>query len=196
MNDPEPAPRLPPDSAITNQRPLSANTGITGERPMPGPSNMPETLRSLAFLSRLKIVLQIYADLRARRPHPPMWGLLQGGALIMGVAVGYSLIEPTVALTGKEHLGGLVFLAAVLASAAVPDLLLKVLRRSQLMVIRQRLEEAARLTLQTYPEEIEQCGGVRILADPVELEALVHVLETTYHPPPQPDKEHWWTNKQ
>lgn len=196
MNDPEPSPHdVPPDSAITSQRPLPADTGITGERPILGTGNAPETVRSLAFLSRLKVVLQIYADIQARHPKPPMWGLLQGGAIIMGVVVGYTLIEPTVVVTGKEHLGGLVFLASFFGAALVPDLLLKLIRRSQVALVRQRLEEAARLTVQSYPDEIEQCGGVRILTDPVELEALVQVLENTYHPPPQPDKERWWTNK-
>jgi xanthosine utilization system XapX-like protein len=197
MNKPEPSPHdVPPDAAITSQRPLAADTGITRERPIPNMGNTPDTVRSLAFLSRLKILLQIYADIRARHPKPPMWGLLQGGAIIMGIVVGYTLIEPTVVATGKEHLGGLVFLASFFGAALVPDLLLKLLRRSQVALVRQRLEEAARLTVQTYPDEIEQCGGVRVLTDPVELEALVHVLENTYHPPPQPDKERWWTNKQ
>ena len=61
-------------------------------------------------------------------------------------------------------------------------------------MVRQRLEAAARLTLKTVPEEIEKCGGVRILTDPIELAALVQVLKNTSHSP-QLDKERWGANK-
>ncbi|MBL8793600.1 MAG: hypothetical protein JNM56_06835 [Planctomycetia bacterium] len=193
MNSPEPTPR-PPDTAITGQPPLPGQAAITGAPPL-GAGHGPDAIRSLAFLGRLKVVLQIYGEIKKRHPNPPLWGVMQAGFIILGLAVGYVAIEPVVRITGKEHLGGVIFLSAFLVSAALPDLLLKVIRRSQIAVIRLRLEDAIRLTVQTYPAEVEQCGGARILTDPVELEALVHVLENTYHAPPPHDAERWWTKK-
>lgn len=193
MNNPEPSPPL--DAAITGQRPLPADTGITGERPAFCAGNTPEALRLQAFLGWLKLRLQIYADIRARRAIPPWWGLVQLGCLVVGVVNTCSLFQLPFKATGNEHLEGLVFLGVFFGFAVVPTLLLRLFRRSRLEEVRQRLEEATRLTVQTYPAEIEQCGGMRILTDPVELEALVHVLENTDHLPPQLAQERWWTNK-
>jgi hypothetical protein len=89
-------------------------------------------------------------------------------------------------LAGKNvdpDLAGVLFLLICLLVAAVPDGFLYLLRRMRRSTALGAIEEFIIMTVNTYPQEIEQVGGVNTLADPVELEALVHVLEDKFRPP-------------
>jgi len=169
----EPAPRPRP---LADDLPTaSAETAFSTEptaRPRPPGAVSPQ------FLARLRGLLQQHRDLHAKVGPPPMWTVLQLLALITGLGVGFTLAQSLNAKAGNERWAPLVFLGCFLAGALVPDLLLKMIRKAQFVPRQQALEEALRLTLRTYPDEVEQAGGVAVLADPVELEALIHVLAT------------------
>jgi hypothetical protein len=109
--------------------------------------------------------------------------MVQFGGLIGGVVLGYTVNQELLAAHFDQNVAGVASLLMAVAGLALPDTLLAVIRRSQRNAARDEIYVFIEKTLRNYPDEVEHCGGVRVLADRVELEALVHVLEDKFPPP-------------
>lgn len=102
----------------------------------------------------------------------------------------YFLTAPlTAESTANEWLLPAFFITGVLLGGLAPGFFLKQIRKSHSVKARQVLENALRVTVRNYPAEIEHSGGIHVLADAVELEALIHVLENKYPAGPATEKK-------
>ena len=151
--------------------------------PPAGP--MPDGLQEFSFLSRLRNLLQLHNEISKSRPAPPMWGFLQGGVAILALVAATAVNHSLIAAEGDQDLAFVAFVIVFLLIALAPTGILYLGRRTQTAILRQNLEEHIGLTVRTYSSEVEHCGGVQVLADRVELEALIHVLQHRLEPEPE-----------
>lgn len=95
-------------------------------------------------------------------------------------------VSPAEETASSRWLPALLLFSGIGLGLAAPGLLLRQIRRGQRWQQYQRLEDALRLMLRHFPDEIEHSGGIQVLADAVELEALICVLESKYPTEPRP----------
>lgn len=169
------------ETGIQAQRPSSRGESAIQARLNDGP--LPPGVQEPAFLARLKNLLELHQQARASRPKPPMWGMIQAGAVVLGIVASFGVFNALNA-GGKTSAdgAGVAFVVTFCLMCMMPDLLLWLSRRSQRAIAMQGLRDTAESLLRTFGTEIEHCGGVQVLGDYVELEALVHILEQRFHP--------------
>jgi hypothetical protein len=176
----------PPETGIQAERPkANAATGIQA-RLSEGP--LPPGFQEPAFLARLKNMLELHGVLTMNRPKPPMWGAVQIGFVLLAAVVAFSTFHAMMsvpapkgaAANNREDMAGVVFLFMFFLICVAPDALLWLSRRSQRAIARQSLWQSIKSMVRTFPAEIDHCGGVEILGDKVELEALVHILDQRF----------------
>jgi hypothetical protein len=168
--------------------PKPAAEAIQADKP---PGKAPPGLNDPAFLARCRNILEEHNKLASRGRTPPMWGFVQGGAFALAVLAAFGVYQ---AMTGdvvegadgppKNDLAGLMFVVTFFVVLFAPDTMLYLSRRTRRTIGMQHLEDAIRLTLRSFPAEVEHCGGVTVLVDRVELGALVEVLENRGKPDP------------
>src|SRR5262245_49689557 len=132
------------------------------------------------FLARMRNLLQLHADLGTGQGEPPMWAVVQMGALVMAVTLAFATHHTMTEAQADPGLAAVTFCLVFFLVLLMPHGLLRLSRRIRQSAARQALLDSIALTVTTYPQEVEECGGVRVLADRVELQALVHVLEEKY----------------
>jgi hypothetical protein len=148
----------------------------------PGPKSLPAGLEQTVFLSRLRRLLELHKDMFASKSKPQMWGMIQFGCIVVAALVAWKASQAVGEAEGSENMTALTFFVTFFAIAGLPDVMLYFARRIQRTNARQTLEEYLVSTMQSFPTEVEQCGGVSVLADRVELEALIQVLENRAAP--------------
>jgi len=170
-----------PETGIQAHRAASHSETAIQARLGDGP--LPPGLQEPAFLARLKTLLDLHQQARASRPKPPMWGMIQGGAVLLAIVVSFGVFNTMMAggQGGEDDLAGVAFVVTFVLICLLPELLLWAARRSQRAVAMQGIWDNAESLLRTFGDEVEHCGGVQILGDCVELEALVQVLEQRFH---------------
>jgi hypothetical protein len=89
---------------------------------------------------------------------------------------------------GAQETADIMFVITFFLVLAMPYLFLYLSRRMRKKIALQELEENILLTARTYPAEVEHSGGLAVLADRVELEALVQILEERYRPEAHSEK--------
>ncbi len=188
MSDPEPTPGANPDLSpdgnpdahIQAEKPPATDAGIQANRPA---TALPPALAQATFLARMRRLLDMHNEMNASKGKPSMWMGAQMGGYLFGAVLGYSAYQELVAFGLQKEYAAVGFLLLLFAGAMLPDVLLKVVRKVQYNTARDGIVEFIERTLRNYPDEVEHCGGVSVLADRVELEALIHVLQDKF---PQP----------
>jgi len=158
---PGPGPAAAPEGAITSPENLPAKVPTAA-------------LANPAFLPRLKYLLDFHNDLTAKMRTPPMWGFVQAGAFAMATVMAFAVYH---AMPEDDDWGGVIFILTFVGVLFAPDALMYLSRRTRKTIIRQNLEDALRMTLRNFPDEVEACGGLPVLVDRVELAALIEVLQ-------------------
>lgn len=169
-----------PETGIQAERPTGRNE--TGIQARLGDGPLPPGFQEPAFLARLKNLLELHQLARTSRPKPPMWGVVQSGAFILAVVVAFGVFNTMIAAKVDSDTAGISFVIIFFLVCLAPELMLWLGRRSQRAVAMRGIWENAESLLRNFGAEIEHCGGPQILADHVELEALVHVIEQRFHP--------------
>jgi hypothetical protein len=194
-------------------RPKPSAEAIQADKPA---GKGPPGLNDPAFLARCRNILEEHNKLASRGRTPPMWGFVQGGAFALAILAAFGVYramaeEPppqsvpavkgrvTVPVSKdaeesaedrpKNDLAGVMFVVTFFVVLFAPDTMLYLSRRTRKTIGLQHLEDAIRLTLRNFPNEVEHCGGVSVLVDRVELAALVEVLESRGKPDPLAKKE-------
>jgi hypothetical protein len=179
--------RPPDDRLRPAEHPAAAAGGGSPPEP-PGSGAVPASLQSPGFRTRIRDLLDLHNQLARNRANPPMWGLVQAAFFVVAIVAAFGVNRAIAMGDPNNTMGGIAFIITFVIVLAGPDTLLYLNRRAQKTILRQSLEDAIGLTLRTYPDEVEHCGGVRVLADRVELEALIHVLTDKFQSvPPNPD---------
>jgi hypothetical protein len=158
------------------------DTGIQANRPA---GAAPPGVAQAAFLARIRRLRELHHDLSAAKPNPPMWTAIQFGAVVLGIALAFSSYNAMLAENVDKDMAGIAFVAIFFLTMLAPDVLLRLGRRLQASAARNAIVDFITLTMRNYPDEVEHCGGVKVLTDRVELEALLHVLEQQ-SPPDEP----------
>jgi hypothetical protein len=156
----------------------------------------PPGVNDAAFLARCRNILDEHNKLASRGRTPPMWGFVQGGAFAMAILAAFGVYRAMVADVaeaaegaGQNDFAGVMFVITFFVVLFAPDTMLYLSRRTRKTIGLQHLEDAIRLTLRNFPDEVEHCGGVTVLVDRVELGALVEVLENRGKPDPLAKKD-------
>lgn len=160
-----PANGMPPPRPPANDSAIQAASNVPAK---------PPGLSQTGFLSRARQLLQMHDDLAGRSRTPPMWGFVQAGAFALAIVMAFGVYH---ALPADSDMGGVMFILTFFGVLFAPDGLLYMSRRTRKTIIRQNLEDAIRVTVRNYPDEVEHCGGITVLVDRVELAALVEVLD-------------------
>jgi hypothetical protein len=171
-----------------NHQPHDPETGIQAEPPAARPETAIQAhpppagsgLEMTAFLARMRTLLQMHTDLGAGIREPPMWAAVQMGALVLAVGLAFGTHQSLTASKADPTLAAVSFCLVFFLVLFAPSGLLRLARRVRQSAARQALLDFIALTVRTYPQEVEESGGVQVLADRVELQALVQVLEGKY----------------
>jgi hypothetical protein len=170
---------LDPETALKADRPTQTlETGIqTGAA---GGTAVPPGLQHPAFVQRIRELHELHTRLSTTRANPAMWPLVQLGCFFMGGAAAFGMYQAMVTGGAEQDVAAVGFVVAFFVVLLAPDALLWLGRRSQKIVARHQLLECISMTCRLYPEEVSHCGGLRVLADRLEVEALLTVLEARY----------------
>src|SRR5262245_14685196 len=107
----------------------------------PAAGHSPGGLQEFTFLSRLRNLLQLHTEMSKARPAPPMWGILQGGVVIIALVAATAVNHTMVAAENDQDLAFIAFVVVFLLIAAAPNGILYMARRTQRSILRQNLEE-------------------------------------------------------
>jgi hypothetical protein len=152
----------------------------------------PPAINDVAFLARCRNILDEHNKMLTRGRTPPMWGFVQGGAFAMACLAAFAVYRAMTAGDAPEtpnDFAGVMFVVTFFVVLFAPDTMLYLSRRTRRTITYQHLEDAIRMALRTFPDEVEHCGGVAVLADRVELAALVEVLQNQVKPDPLEKKD-------
>jgi hypothetical protein len=166
-----------PDEAIQAHLPAQFETGIQANRPADA---VPPGLQKAAFLARLRNLLELHEKHSRSRPLPGMWWMVQVGALVFAALVAGGTAQSMSARNLDPDLIGWTFVLLFLPILLLPDICLRLSRRAEQTSARIALEDYIIRIAESFPEEVEHCGGLAVLADHVELEALIRVVEKKY----------------
>jgi hypothetical protein len=181
----EPSPAPDPQTGIQAEPPGPAADGIQAEKPA---APAPPSLSEAAFLARLRRLLDLHAAMNAGQPTPPMWGVVQAGSFLLGIVMAYQTAGELTAQKVDKDLVAVVFIVLFFLGMFLPTIMLRLYRRLQAKAARDAILDFIAQTARSYPEAVAHCGGMEVLADPLEIEALVRVLEQKFQPdgPPPP----------
>jgi hypothetical protein len=148
-----------------------------GSGPPPrGGGESPAATQQFAFVGRLRQLLQMHNELAKTQKNPAMWSVVQGVFLFLAIAVGFGVFQSMIMANPQDNSATIAFIITFVVIAAGPDFMLYLARRARKKIARVSIEEFIAGTVRSYPDEVEECGGIKVLVDRVELEALVHVL--------------------
>lgn len=168
---------------IQPEKPSAPDAGIQANRPTTDPA---AAMAQSNFRGRMRRLLEMHSELILNKPKPPFWVAVQSGGLLFGLALGYGAYKEMLGAELDKDLAGVVAFILIFAGAVLPDVLLKLGRKAQYNAARDKVLDFIEKTLRNYPAEVEQVGGVKVLADRVELEALLHVLQDRFPPEESP----------
>lgn len=177
MSEPNPAPK--PEAGIQAEAPGPTSDAVQADRPA---APAPPTLSEAAFLARMRRLMDMHAAMSAARANPPMWAAVQIGSFFLGLGMAYQLSNELTKQKVDPNLVAAVFVGLFFFGMLAPGLFLKLYRRLQANAAREAILQFIAQTARIYPEAVAHCGGVELLADHVEMEALVRVLEQKFQP--------------